>query len=175
MATHTERKSILLRFFTDSTTALGARLIGLAVALFTLLQAVQTSGENKFSQFMPYFPPIMNLNVPVAWMTPLLCLLVFGLITYIVRTLFRYATYMGLCSYVIATKETDPSLREAEDPLHKTYLQVIDLMKTKKLFWVFPITWFISSKEFQRENRLGWLASLLLAFALTTCLLWLLW
>jgi len=186
MSTHTqnefqETKSALLSYFADSTTAMGARLIGYAVALFTLLQTVQTSGEGKFSRFMPYFPPLVNLDVPVAWKTPLLCILVFFLMTLTVRTVFRYATYMGLCHYLMEVKESDgvePSQIADMDPMQAAYFKVMNRMvnvKKVKLFGIFPIKFFLTSELYKWENKVGWLISLSFAFILTTFLLWLLW
>ena len=166
-----ETKNALLRYYSDVQTALGARLIGFTVALFTLLQVVQPSLFNKASMLLP-IPPVINIgNFAISWKPCVLFLGVLVLMVFIIRTIFHYAIYGKLLSQLIVISPFDiPENQSAHDLILAKIGERTRNWQTIKIYLVFPFNCF-----YPIGAKCGWIVSVTLAFVSTWLLLGLMW
>lgn len=182
-----EAKRTLLDHYRNILTSQATRLIGFAAALFTLLQAVQTSKASPLSEIFS-IPTFIDLSIfsPYAGTVQLiaLLLLIWGLLVFMIRTIFRYSVYAKICERISTCplikwdKETKRAYDNGETSIQGLVItKIVSEMKASKevVYWRFPCTLFISSDALKRENRRGWLWCLVISLLLTIVILWLLW
>jgi len=179
MSTFEEARNTLLSHYSDSQTSQGARLIGFAVALFTLIQTVQSSGSNLLSTIFPTGLVMAGFEILTPYANGAKAILLFAgilvLMTYIVRTMFRFAVYSGFASYLINLLPFEVEKNQSiQSAIHNAVIQSM-INKNAKLYWVIQCKWFIASECHRRENRNGWILALIIALILTSILVWLLW
>lgn len=178
LTTFEEAKSDIQHFYSDIQTSQSARLLGFVGALFVLIKAVQDSASEQLSKIFTFTFPI---NLPDFGAYPryaellLLFLVVWVLMTFIMRTVFRFSAYGSLLNYLI---DLPPIKKISNQNIHKEINDEVQKWVKKdgvKLYVLVPITWFIYSKEAKSKWRYGWVLSFATAFILTLILLSLLW
>lgn len=176
-----ETKNALLRYYTSNLTSQGARLIGVAVTLFTLIQLVQNSKEVSLSTILlSDFVPAIQLSETGLLILAALKLLLFGgillaLLFFVIRSIFRFVVFGYLSSYLIRLEHTEVS--ESTTSLHRTiHSTVVDNLEDakQKVFWIFPLVWFVSRGK-PSQHRKGLLICGFFGICTTLILLWFLW
>ena len=182
-----EAKNSLIRFYTSQQTSQSARLIGFAIALFTLLQTVQNSEREPlsgiFSELARHIGAIFSgsgiseILVTYAGIGELSrFFLVFtaicGLMIWLIRTLFRFLvwTYYAQCVRNVSWAEIDRT-QTIHQGVHSATFELVK-KGNKKGYWLFPLIWFIQTGE-GGYTRKGWICCILLAIFSTLCLMWL--
>lgn len=167
-------KNSLLRYYSSQQTSQGTRLIGFTVGLFTLLQTVQYAQEVSLSKVFPDLTECIRIIEVCAWLGEsvkfsLLFLAIFILLTWTVRTIFRFLVYAYFAERLM--KVTQEGIGEPmHSTIHSTITEKLD-EENVKAYWFFPLTWF-----FRRKDKLkGWICCLFLAGLCTLILLWFLW
>jgi len=134
-----EVKNALLRYYSESQTSQGARLIGFVVALLTFLQLVQVGGL----------------------LSKILFIGIFGLTVYIVRSIFRFAVFGMLCSSLISISPKD--LKESQNIHLAIHYAAIGKIESIRIYLIFRLSWFISVQREKAETWKGWAMSFFLA------------
>lgn len=187
MAEFRETKNALLRYYTSNLTSQGARLIGVAIAAFTLIQTVQHSKEEPLSRIFSYasavlyrFAQILKLSELIPSFVATLKLVLFGgilfaLLFFIVRSIFRFVMFGYYSSYLIRVKYSEIS--ESTKPLHYAiHHTVLNNIRgaNQKLYGIFPLIWFVARGE-ARQHWIGLVICGISALFSTSILLWFLW
>ena len=175
MSQFSEDRDVLLRYYSEIQSSQSARLIGFSVALFTLLQMVQLSGQGTFSKIFPF----VSMSVP-SWLITILNFVVFLIFLgtvfllnlYIIRSIFRYAVYGLLISQLMYVSQTVAKPQKDESFLRVISKIAVERIEKRKLYTFIPLIWFISAKRFERDNKKGWLFSGFLAIVLALSFLW---
>jgi hypothetical protein len=175
-------KSALLKYYSDIQISLGARLIGFGVAIFTLLQVVNWNKTGLSEVFSASFSSGI---VTFALKLVPFFVAVLILMTYSVRTIFRYASVSGVCNSIIGINISNI---DQNDPVHYAICKrsYEDMLTAKiRVFKWLPFEWFLTGatmggKEKDKErnaraNALGWFVSIFIAFFASVILLWLMW
>jgi len=94
--------------------------------------------------------------------------------TFMVRTIFRYAVFAKLTEITICLQPIEiVSGQSVQFTIHNRAVDgLID--EHKKLYGLFPIQWFISREKRKRDKIYGSGISLFFALSFTSILLWLL-
>jgi hypothetical protein len=106
-----EARKALQNYYTDQQNQQGTRLIGFVIGLFTLLQLTQTSKNSPLSGVFPNFPKIINVTLCPLLSDSLKVVFLFVgtafIIFFILRTIFRYALYGTMASYIMTVNNYD--------------------------------------------------------------------
>lgn len=170
-----EAKSSLLRYYSELQSSQATRLIGFAVALFTLVQTVQSAHQNGLSVIFR-----IELNIPTPNTVGLVLFSggIFVLVLLIVRTIFRYA---ALACFVERVTELQPNHveegRSFQTDVHYRVSDEFSKDRPKLYFGLFPATWFIrtGAESSKRETTIGLIVTVAISLVLAFFLLWLLW
>jgi hypothetical protein len=170
-----ETKSSLLRYHSELQSSQAARLVGFAVALFTLIQTVQTARQNGLSVIFG-----VELNIPIPSSVGLLSFSagIFILMLLIIRAIFRYAAIASLAQRLI---ELEPFHIEEGRSFHNDVAykacEKFSKERSKLYIGLFPAIWFVRTgfETSKNENLKGLIVSALIGFVLTVVLLGLLW
>jgi hypothetical protein len=183
-----ETKTSLIHYYTSQQTSQSARLIGFTIALFTLLQVVQYSKQEPLSGiFRELARQISSVSsklgisetvVMYTWIGEIVkfCVLFLSisfLMTWLIRTVFRFLVYAYHAQYVmfVGKDEIDSSL-----PIHYAIHEAtFDRIKEIKAYWLFPLKWFMRKGKEKTLTRKGWKRSIVMAIISTLILLWLIW
>jgi hypothetical protein len=174
----------LLGYYESRQTSHGAILVGLVLALFTLLQVAQNATKEPLA---PLFVNIVNglsLNPNlVGWFR--LNILFFGtwlLIAFSIHTFLRISVFSQMFVNSLSVTKKDVNDLKS-DGIERTYAGAIMEIavdriadkKTKVFVFLNPI-WFVSrGKKGNDKSQTGWIASFAIALVLTLILLFLLW
>jgi hypothetical protein len=169
-------KSTLLKYYSDSQTRLSTRLFAFSVVVFTLLQI--SSWSNKGLSAIARNIVLFSVNFSPTFIAFFFALLV--IITYMVRTVFRFASFSAMCNWVII----EPFNSGGTDMIHSISESIFRKMskKPERIFWVFPFNLFVCGRivddnkandRLNKANNLtGWLVSFVLAFITLVYFLW---
>ncbi len=177
-------KESLLKYYSDVQVSLGARLIGFGVALFTLLEAFRNFNSDKLSQMI--FGEILTFPLLPLIQGILLFHGILLLVTYMVRTILRYAAISGFCNALVGVvpfKINDETIVHAE--ISKKAYEIMNLGsegKGTRVFRIFPFGFFLGGdmgegekERMKRDNYLGWFWSLLIGALITFAMFILFW
>jgi len=186
-----ETKNALLRYYASSRDSQGVHLIGFVAGLFTLIQTVQHSRQEPLSGIFSDVGAILfelsrahrvleivSSLVATSWQVlkfPIFIFSIIFLLFFIIRAIFRFALFAHLSEYLIRLKPSEISERTEpiHDVIHTAVVDNIDKAK-QKVFWVFPLIWFISRGNGNQYWK-GQVMCLLLAICSTLTLMLFLW
>lgn len=171
-------KEALLKYYSEVQVSLGARLIGLSVALFALLEAFKNFNADGLS---------LTLYVNSSFSFSKIFLFFFGILlltVLMVRSIFRYATISGYCNKILVLP---PFEEEKDTVIHaeiakKAYQSLFnDKGKcTSSVFYCFPSSFFLEGERGKIENKdaiarrdvaSGWIWSIVVGIIITFALL----
>lgn len=170
-----EAKSALLSHYSEQQVSQGARLIGFAVALFTLVQTVQSTHDGGLSVLFPFD---LGWSVPGILKLPFLFAGIFILMTFIVRTIFRYAAMAYLVQCLIELSPVDVAADQSYQTIVQYRATEEFLKSNAKLYGgIVKATQFVKTErpDTRLDYRQGWKRSIVIAVVLTSVLIWLLW
>lgn len=174
-------KESLLKYYSDIQVSLGARLIGLSVALFALVEAFKNFNSEGLSVILG-----QNLSTNQFFAVLKLIILFHGillLMVLMVRSIFRYASVSGFCNKI----QVLPPFGVNENTIvhaqvaYRAYKKMFDDKGecTEHVFFCFPISYFLEgyrgSSEGADDNRrrdtaLGWFWATVFGFIITVSL-----
>jgi len=176
---HSAKESIL-KYYSDVQVYLGARLLGLSVALFAVLQGYKSFNSpesNLFGQTL----------APSQFFTILKLLILFHgilLITVLmVRSMYRYASISGFCNKILVLPpfEINKSTVVHEQIANNAYSSMFDKDEkcTQRVLYSFPASFFFegyrgaatdANAKNRRDTLCGWFWSIVIGFTLTVAL-----
>lgn len=175
-----DAKNALLSYYQTQQTNQIARLLGLSVVLFALIQILQSA--NRISALFPIISSLISGAFPNSgWVEIIrLILLLFGMVmifAVMIYSLGRFSLYSQFNRFLI-----DMQYEDMDNPLGR----ISDAIWTKikggntKLLWTIPLKWFASMREEigskKDMNRKGWRLSFvlgaLLALVVTLVFWW---
>jgi hypothetical protein len=198
-----EAKNALLSDYSSRQTDQVARLIGFSVALFTLLEAIRGSQQQRLSGvFSPILSSIPNFFASIGLLAEwvklvLLFASIWGLIFLIVRAVIRFSLFAHYVTNIITVKQEDIRKISRSEPLEgiivdkispdeSLHLQIIKLAqgqiayaieKVHTRLFLFPLSWFFNSKldSTATTKWSGWLFYFGSSFLISLLLMWFLW
>jgi hypothetical protein len=169
-------KNTLLKYYSDLQNSLGVRLFAFSVLLFTLFQI--TSWNNSQGLTAIWGGTISILSIfKITWFF----LAIFVIISYMVRTIFRYASLSAICNWIIVVEPFSNGTKSIQAAICAEIYQRMVCHETQ-VFIRFPFQWFVSGtlgedEDLNRKwnnvsNFYGWLVSFIIGvFLLTSFLL----
>jgi hypothetical protein len=168
-------KSTLLKYYSDLQNSLGVRLFAFSVLLFTLFQITSWNSSQGLSAIWDGTFSISSL-----FKITLFLLAIFVIISYMVRTIFRYASLSGICNWIIVIEPFSNGTKSIQAAICAEIYQRMVCRETH-VFVRFPFQWFVSGtlgddEELNRKwnnvsNFYGWSVSLIIGIFLLTCFL----
>jgi hypothetical protein len=182
-----QAKNALLAHYSSQQTSQGARLVGSAVILLTLLQATDSRIQHLFPNLVSCFSNILPSTA--GWDLVRLAVF-FVLVTFIIAFMFytigRFSVFAQFSQEVMYVTFEDAEKRRSEEEVKKRrrkealheaiHAAARDQLKTNnpKLLWVFREKWFVSMDE-GSESVKGLACSILIGIPAALALMWLLW
>lgn len=176
-----EIKNALLHYYASKRAGQGVRLIGYIAGLFTLLQTFQHSEQEPLSDIffkiaqtfegLP-IPPIFGEGLKLVILFVGICVLLY----FVFYAIFRYSIFSNYSEELMKIKQTDLSGNDKFDhwKIHKAVTDNVCKDKNKKVFGVFPSSFFIK-RGTDSEHWKGRMWCWILATFATFLLIILLW
>jgi hypothetical protein len=193
-----EARKQLQTYYSDQQNQQMTRLLGFVVGLFTLLQVTQSSKSSPLSSVFPHFPSasIKARYAPfwlrIGWLSPaenwdflkvvFLFLGVSLILYFILRTIFRYALYGNMASWVMNIKYDN--VMEYKDKGGCNEMYALNHALSEKIyddaniFWIFPANWFFKVDEdtkYPSREKCGYAVCMFISIVTSLLLLLFLW
>jgi hypothetical protein len=180
-----EARKQLQTYYSDQQNQQMTRLIGFIIGLFTLLQLTQSSKSSPLSSVFPHFPRVIEATYGPFWDFLKVVFLFLGvslILYFILRTIFRYALYGNMASWVMNIKYDE--VMEHKDKGGCNEMYAVNHALSEKIyrdthiFWIFPANWFFKvdeDTEYPSREKCGYAVCMFISMVTSLLLLLFLW